>query len=112
MFDYFTNHDVDWDALRKAPDSDAKAEIKAASLDIESQWWQDVLDKADDWVLVQSCAAVEASYRTWVNDHAVGRTTKKSTRALGHYFRKMFERGGLPDWPKVTKTGPTDAPEG
>jgi hypothetical protein len=104
MLDYFLSFQVEWDLLRLPPESDAKREMKAASLTTEDAWWRDVLEATDSqtWQPTKSRNELVTQYASWF-DRFNGRGPKKNATMLGQYFAKHFAAGGLEGWPKSGK---------
>jgi hypothetical protein len=104
MLDYFLNYEVDWDLLRVPPETDAKREMKAESLSAEDEWWRDVLESADadvwqdTWAMKIGRGVVLDRYSEWF-DKFKARGMKKNATALGNYFAKHFNAGGMSSWP-------------
>lgn len=103
MLDYFLSYEVDWNLLRTPPDTDAKREMKVASLSAEDEWWLDVLTTADEeswagWETKIGRAFVVSRYSAWF-DTFQPRSSKKTVTGLGNYFARHFKAGGMPSWP-------------
>lgn len=101
MLDYFSRLEVNWSMLKTPPESAAKREMKAASLDPETEWWQEVLDTADttSWERMTRIprSVLAAEYSLWFDKwkRASAFEGKRSSAALGHWLRKHFRQGGM-----------------
>jgi hypothetical protein len=108
MLHHYLHHPVDWDILKTPPTSAAKALIKTESLEPEDEWWQEVLSDSAKWQSSRTCDDLVESYVAWFDKFQGRGTKKKNSKGLGIYFKRHFGRGGMRDWPKLTKTGPRE----
>jgi hypothetical protein len=101
MLENLLIHDVDWEALRHPPESDAKTDIKADSLAAPEQWWREVLTDAvpEKWKERQSRKTLLHEFQEWARENRA-RSNIDSSSALGSWFVKHFSRADLNDWPK------------
>jgi hypothetical protein len=102
---YFMNYEVDRSMLRNPPDTTAKREMKSASLNVDDQWWLDVLMDADaelwrPWQIKIGNKAIYANYSEWFDRCIKGRAKKHTAQTLGTYLRLHFKAGAMDDWPQ------------
>lgn len=105
MLDYFMTFPVDWQLARKAPETQAKRDMKSASLSVADSWWLDVLMTADaeswhPWETQIGNKAMHVKYSRWFDQNINGRAIKHNGQQLGTWLSKHFARGGMPDWPQ------------
>jgi hypothetical protein len=93
---------VDWALVKRPPDSAAKIVMKAESGSDEERWWRDVLAEADDstWESKQARSEVAMSYTAWKRAHGSNRLALSRTE-MGHFFARLFRRGGMDGWPRT-----------
>jgi hypothetical protein len=94
------NHVVDYAALRHPPDTAAKADIKAQSLNPMERWLTDwLMDDMGDWREEQPRHLVHASYA-----EAIKPDRPRSVDALGKFLRRIFKRAKIGGgWPLLKK---------
>ena len=100
MLDDLLKHEVDVVALRHPPDTDAKADVKAQSLNPMERW-------LIDWLMDDEGTWKEEQLRTEVRSHyaeSVKPSAPKSVDALGKFFRRIFKRAKISGpWPRNSR---------